>query len=340
LKVYAASSNPTLVPNENILLAGVGSNWTAIISPSLGQTGMVTIALTVCDPSLCTTTNFQVSVNPPPAIALTSPETGVTFGAPAAINLASKVTANGHVIRKVQFFNGAALIGEAVTSPYTLSWSGVGPGQYSLAAAAVYDTTNAAFSTPIAMNVTAASALLPPWQSLDIGSGRSPGSASITNGAYTVRGAGNINSSGDNFCFLYQSLSGDGEIRAQIGSLQNTGAGALGGVMIRESLTSGSKYAFVGISPTGNIRWQRRTNTGGGTSSTKGGTGILPNIWVRVLRKGNTLYGYKSTNGSSWTQLNSSIVSMAPNIYIGLAVASGATTVTSSMVSTNLTVVP
>ena len=76
---------------------------------------------------------------------------------------------------------------------------------------------------------------------------RAAGSASVSNGIYTVNGCGNISGTADNFRFLYQSLSGDGEITAQINSVQNTGTSGRIGVMIRESLTSGSSYAFMGF---------------------------------------------------------------------------------------------
>jgi hypothetical protein len=166
------------------------------------------------------------------------------------------------------------------------------------------------------------------------------GNATIANGLYTVLGAGNISGSADNFRFLYQGMSGDGEIRTQIRSLQNTAPNDLSGVMIRETLTSGSKYALMGISPGGAIRWQRRSSSGSGTSSIKAGSGSPPNVWVRLVRTGNTVYGYKSSDGVNWSLINSSTITMAPNIYFGLAVASGATSTLATSVFTNLTAVP
>ena len=53
--------------------------------------------------------------------------------------------------------------------------------------------------------------------------GRGPGSASVPGGLYTVAGAGQISGSADSFRFLYQTLSGDGQIQARISSAQNTG---------------------------------------------------------------------------------------------------------------------
>jgi hypothetical protein len=179
-----------------------------------------------------------------------------------------------------------------------------------------------------------------PWQTADIGSVGLAGSATESGGAYTVKGAGKIASTADSFRFVYQTLSGDGEIKLQITSAQNTGTGGRIGVMIRESLTSKSKYAFMGVSPGCTFRWQRRSGTGGSTSSTTSGSVTLPNAWVRLVRTGNALSGYKSTDGVTWKQVTSSSITMAANIYVGLAVASGSTTALNTSTFSNVMVVP
>ena len=341
LNLSASSSNPTLVPAANISLSGSGSVWTVTVTPASGQTGTATIALTVCDPSLCTTTNFVLTVIPLPTIVLTSPANGASYGAPASINLAASVAANGHTISAVQFFNGSSLLGQVSTAPYVFSWTNVAAGTYSISAQAAYDTGNVVSSgSGVALSVTAAPSLPLPWQTADIGNTGSAGNAVSSNGTFVIQGAGNISGSADNFRFLYQNLTGDGEIRAQISSAQNTGSGDLTGAMIRESLTSGSKYALMGLSPANAMRWQRRSNTANGTSSSKGGSGTPPNVWVRVVRSGNTLSGYKSADGVNWSLVNSANITMATNIYVGLAVASGATNTLATSSLNNVMVVP
>jgi hypothetical protein len=341
LAVSASSSSPVLVPAGNIALSGNGSVWTVTVTPAAGQTGTAAIALTVCDPSLCTTTNFQLTVMPLPTIALMSPASGATYSEPATINLAANVVANGHSISAVQFFNGSSLLAQVSTAPYSFTWTNVASGSYNLTALAVYDTGSSVSSGPAAaVSVTAAVTLPLPWQTADIGRPGVTGNVVSSNGTFTVQGAGNISGSADNFRFLYQNLSGDGEIRAQIVSAQNTGSGDLTGAMIRESLTSGSKYALMGLSPGGPMRWQRRSNTGSGTWGSKAGGGTPPKAWVRVVRSGNTVSGYKSTDGVNWSLAGSSSVTMAGNIYIGLAVASGSTNTLAASVLNNVTVVP
>jgi hypothetical protein len=63
-------------------------------------------------------------------------------------------------------------------------------------------------------------------------------------------------------------------------------------------------------------------------------------VWVRVVRSGNTLSGYKSVDGVNWNQVNSVSITMASNIYIGLAVASGASGTLATSLFNNVTVVP
>ncbi|GIK36958.1 MAG: hypothetical protein BroJett011_07910 [Chloroflexota bacterium] len=63
LLVSAVSSNPTLVPNENIFLGGTGTGRTVILTPALDQSGTTTVTLTVEDGQDVTSTNFIVTVN-------------------------------------------------------------------------------------------------------------------------------------------------------------------------------------------------------------------------------------------------------------------------------------
>jgi hypothetical protein len=90
--------------------------------------------------------------NEGPTIALTSPADGAVYAAPATINLAASVTANGHTISQVQFYNAATLLGTAAESPYIFSWNNVSAGTYSLSAKAVYDSGGTVGS--VAMNIT------------------------------------------------------------------------------------------------------------------------------------------------------------------------------------------
>ena len=64
LVVSGLSSNPTLVPNGNIVFGGSGSNRTVNISPALGQSGSAAITLTVSDGQATAFSSFNLVVSP------------------------------------------------------------------------------------------------------------------------------------------------------------------------------------------------------------------------------------------------------------------------------------
>ena len=49
LTVSGSSSNPTLVPNANIVFGGSGANRTVTVTPAANQNGTATITVTVSD---------------------------------------------------------------------------------------------------------------------------------------------------------------------------------------------------------------------------------------------------------------------------------------------------
>lgn len=175
------------------------------------------------------------------------------------------------------------------------------------------------------------------WAYQDIGSPGVAGGASENSGSYTIQASGSdIWGTSDKFGYAYVPVSGDCEITARVAGLTNTNGWAKAGVMIRESLNADSRHAFALVSYSEGVAFQRRTATGGGSSNT-GGSGSAP-YWVRLNRSGDTLTAYVSSNGTSWTQLNSLTISMNTNVYAGLAVTSHNNSQLTTSVVDNVTV--
>jgi hypothetical protein len=210
----------------------------------------------------------------------------------------------------------------------------------SISAGLVVTSDNNSASGTATFDNVSVTPLPAPWQSLDIGSTGLQGSTEYFNGAYTMKGAGALSGTNDSFHYLYQSLSGDGQIVARISTLQNTGTSADIGVMIRDGLMSGSMYAYMGTDGTGAFNWQSRSATGGNTTVIAGGSGTAPNLWVKVVRSGNTLSGYSSPDGTTWTLVSSQTITMGTNIYLGFVNASGSTSTLNTSVFDNVSVVP
>jgi hypothetical protein len=96
--------------------------------------------------------------NNPPTVSLTSPASGSSYVEPATISLAANAADSDGSIAKVEFYAGTLKIGEALSAPYTLSWSGVTAGSYTLTAVATDNLGAKTTSAAVGVTVTAASA--------------------------------------------------------------------------------------------------------------------------------------------------------------------------------------
>jgi hypothetical protein len=130
-----------------------------------------------------------------------------------------------------------------------------------------------------------------------------------------------IESTSDQFRFVFEPWTGDGTVVAKVTSIENTNAWAKGGVMIRESLAANSKHAMMVLTPGHGLSFQRRLSTGGSTVST-GGPFVAAPYWVKVVRSGSTLSGYGSPDGVNWTLVGSDTISMAAGLYVGIPLTS------------------
>jgi hypothetical protein len=127
----------------------------------------------------------------------------------------------------------------------------------------------------------------------------------------------------DAFHYAYRALDGDGSIVARVTSVEAVHAWTKAGVMIRNSLSPSAAQAFmlVAASPLKGVPYQRRLADGGSSISTPGSQSTAPR-WVKLTRAGNTITGYESADGTTWTQVGTSTFSMSPVVYVGLAVSS------------------
>ncbi len=158
--------------------------------------------------------------------------------------------------------------------------------------------------------------------SRDIGSVSTPGSYFTQGGNYVVQGDGaDIGGSRDGFHFVYMPLRGDGELTVNVSGMITANEWAKVGVMIRESLTSSSRYGAALLTHAHGVVFQARTSTSG-TSTLEESNGHRVPLWLRVIRRGDTISGYYSLDGVTWAQQGAETVAMGPDVYIGLCVTS------------------
>jgi|GEM_PF-1999518 len=160
------------------------------------------------------------------------------------------------------------------------------------------------------------------WLDGDLGAVGMAGSFSQNGGTYTVAGSGtDIWSTGDQFHYAWQNISGDVDVIARVASEQQTAGYAKAGVMIRESLATNSINACVVLTPTNGVALQVRSATGASSINVAGWVrGPVPPEWVKLSRVGNTFTAYLSADGSLWTQFASTNVTMNAGTTAGMAV--------------------
>src|SRR3989475_436014 len=177
-------------------------------------------------------------------------------------------------------------------------------------------------SNPVTFTVTA-QPLPTPWLDQDLGQVGIAGSASFTNGTFTVKGAGSqVWGTADSFHFAYQVLSGDGTIVARVVSISPTSATP--GVMIRDSLNPNAMSAVTAYCNS-DAYLNYPSSTGGSPSQASAPAGSLP-YWLKLSRSGSTVSAYTSADGVNWTPIGSpQTINMGQSVYIGLVVCSNST---------------
>ncbi len=173
----------------------------------------------------------------------------------------------------------------------------------------------------IVATVSARAALPAGWSDVDVGSPGLAGSASYTNGVWTVAGGGtDIWSTSDQFNFLTNALSGDGAVIARAISQTATDPWAQAGIMIRNDISPGAPEVSLLITPGNGVAFRYRYAAGGTTYQVYQ-TGVTAPEWVRLSRSANTFTANYSTDGINWTQLGTpQTVLMSTAVLAGLAV--------------------
>jgi regulation of enolase protein 1 (concanavalin A-like superfamily) len=177
---------------------------------------------------------------------------------------------------------------------------------------------------------------------MDIGAVGAQGDATYDSGTqtFTVKGAGaDVWGTADALQYAYTSLTGDGTIVARVISTTNNAPWVKAGVMIRASLNANSAQAFMLVSYSKGLAFQRRTTTGGISTSTAGALVGTP-YWVRLDRTGTTITAYQSADGNNWVLVGSDTISVGQTIFIGLGVSGHTTSSTATATFDNVEITP
>jgi hypothetical protein len=101
-----------------------------------------------------------------PTVSITSPANNATYTAPASITIEATASDDGGSISRVDFYQGTTFLGSDTTSPYSITWSNVAAGTYSLTAKAYDNTGGSTTSSPVVITVQShdpCAGLCNPW---------------------------------------------------------------------------------------------------------------------------------------------------------------------------------
>jgi hypothetical protein len=192
-----------------------------------------------------------------------------------------------------------------------------------------------------AIELLVSAGLPSPWLNADIGAVGVAGGAVEAGGVFTVDGAGaDIWGTADAFQFVYQTASGDCEIKARVAAVEYTDPWAKAGVMVRETLNANSMHAMAVLTPSNGANLMYRNSTGGSCGYAQS-TGKAGPYWVRVVRSGNSFTAYHSPDAAAWTQVGAAqTIPMGTSVYVGLCVTSHNITELNTSTFDSVTVTP
>jgi YD repeat-containing protein len=95
----------------------------------------------------------RLTSNEPPAVGVTGPSNGAVYMAPADVTITADASDGDGQVAKVEFFQNGTKIGEDLSSPFSLAWSSVPKGSYTLTAKATDDLGALTTSDSVAITV-------------------------------------------------------------------------------------------------------------------------------------------------------------------------------------------
>ena len=144
----------------NTLIGGAtASPYTIIWTPTIAGSYSLTAKATDSAGGVTTSAARSITVqaaNQLPSVSLSSPIADQSFTAPANVPLTATASDADGTLAKVEFFQGATLIGSATTPPYSVVWSNVPVGSYSLTAKATDNLGGTRTSAAVPITVSPA----------------------------------------------------------------------------------------------------------------------------------------------------------------------------------------
>jgi len=165
------------------------------------------------------------------------------------------------------------------------------------------------------------------WQETDVGHATPPGFSVYDAGTFflTAGGYGIVGYANDAFHFAFTEVKGDVTVTARLEHVDDVGGTAFAGIMIRAYTTGKAPFVSLLTQPRYGVftKWRKVL----GESVQMLGHHEIPAeppIYFRLVRKGNVISSFASTDGTHWgTPLQEVAISADSTVLVGLAASAG-----------------
>ena len=162
--------------------------------------------------------------------------------------------------------------------------------------------------------------------STDVGTVGIAGSASQSDGTWTVSGSGaDIWGTSDSFQFVHVTGASNWAIEARVMDLQDTNTFAKAGVMLRASTAADAAAIILDVRPNGLIEYMKRAAGGRSMEVIKGSnTPVAFPVWLRLNSMSGSVSAWTSQDGLHWARVETDGEDpvIGPTPEAGLAVTS------------------
>ena len=171
------------------------------------------------------------------------------------------------------------------------------------------------------------------FYSLSLGGPSTLGTMVRAGNGYDITAAGaDIGGKTDQFFYAWAPRGGDFDVQVRVASVGLSDLLARGGLMAREELSTTSRFAAVFATPSLNGCFFESRIGPAKDPVISGNVPVnYPGTWLRLQRSGNTFRGYASPDAVNWKALGSVVMGMPEYLYLGVAVSSHTTNLTTGV---------